>query len=211
MKLDLDINEVLRYMGEGEFNIESLALAKTGIETLEKTYTPRFAYTKLPKTILPLKGNDIAIHLKDCDHVYILVATLGAKVDKEIKLTQYKSMASALALDAAACEGIEKLCDLAELEIINKEFSSGNFVTGRYSPGYGDFPLDIQPTLIQFTDASKKIGLTVNSSNLLIPKKSVTALLGVSNIPTKGKTRGCSTCNLADRCNIRKLGGCNNA
>ena len=51
--------------------------------------------------------------------------------------------------------------------------------TFRFSPGYADFPLEVQPKLLEILDAPRRIGLTVSPSLLLIPTKSVTCILGV--------------------------------
>lgn len=209
MNIKLNLSEVLRYMGQTQEDETAISIAREAIVSLEKIIQPKYTFTKVDKSILTLEGLDIKSHLYSCEEVYILVATLGADLDRHLRLLQYKSMLSALALDAAAIDAIEKVCDEAELEIIKIE--KDNFITKRYSPGYGDFPLGIQPTLVKLTDASRKIGLTVNDNHILFPKKSVTALLGVSKNAVSGILQGCNNCNLAYKCRFKKLGGCNNA
>jgi hypothetical protein len=124
-----------------------------------------------------LRGSDIKTHLDGCDEIIILAATLGLQVDELIRQTEASDMAGAVVLDALASAAIEQLCDDVEKEIklstVNCQLST------RYSPGYGDFPLEVQPELLELLGARKKIGLYVNQSNLLIPRKSVTAILGV--------------------------------
>jgi hypothetical protein len=53
-------------------------------------------------------------------------------------------------------------------------------ITWRFSPGYGDLPLDTHINLLGALDTSRKIGLTVSRSLILIPSKSVTAIIGVT-------------------------------
>ena len=57
------------------------------------------------------------------------------------------------------------------------------FLTDRFSPGYGDFPMESSKDLVGLLDAGRRIGLTVSQSGILIPRKSVTAVLGVSDRP----------------------------
>lgn len=206
MILNLDINEVLRYMGQHETDEQSTKLAKAAIDDILKVITPRYIYAKLQTDRFDLIGNDIKKHLENCDHFYIMAATLGASLDQKLRFLQHKSMLSALALDAAAADAIEKVCDIAEAEIGQTEAAGGNYITGRYSPGYGDYPLDVQPELIRLCDASRKIGLSATDSGILTPKKSVTAIIGVSNSQVVGKKRGCGSCNMASRCQLRKAG-----
>ena len=54
----------------------------------------------------------------------------------------------------------------------------GLTLTGRFSPGYGDLPLTLQPALLERMQAYR-IGLTVNAGGQLQPEKSVTALCGL--------------------------------
>ena len=49
-------------------------------------------------------------------------------------------------------------------------------------------------------------GLCVTDTNLMTPRKSVTAILGVSDHPVKGHLAGCGHCVLRTRCEYRKRG-----
>jgi|GEM_PF-23033 len=131
------------------------------------------------KSPLKLEGGDIHQHLEDCDHALIFAATLGLSVDELIRKTEASDMAGAVVLDALASAAIEQVCDKAEAEIRRKYGT----ITSRYSPGYGDFPLEIQQELLTALNAKKRIGLYANESNLLIPRKSVTAVIGIAAKP----------------------------
>lgn len=52
-------------------------------------------------------------------------------------------------------------------------------INWRYSPGYGNLDISIQRELLKSLDAERTIGLTASSHNILIPRKSVTAIIGV--------------------------------
>ena len=51
-------------------------------------------------------------------------------------------------------------------------------MTRRFSPGYGDLPLSVQPAFAQELDL-ESLGVAVTDSYLLVPQKSITALVGV--------------------------------
>ena len=202
----LDRREILRYMGyAGEEDADIVATAQGAIERLTAIAQPRYRYVKLPDA-MELPGEDIRRHLAGCDSMYLLCATLGAAVDREIRLTERSSMLQALALDAAAGDGIEKVCDHAQAEIRALEGQDGRYITGRYSPGYGDLPMTVQPDVIRLCDAPRKIGLSLTQSGILVPRKSVTAILGASSVPVEGKRRGCGTCSMTASCPFRKRG-----
>ena len=55
-------------------------------------------------------------------------------------------------------------------------------------------------------DASRKIGVTVTDRLILIPRKSVTAVIGISEKEIPQKRRGCSCCNMRKTCPYRKRG-----
>ena len=126
---------------------------------------------------LPLQGEDIKKHLQGCDEIILLAVTIGLQVDELIHRTEAADMSGAVVLDALASIAVERLCDEAikkiQLSTVNCQLST------RYSPGYGDFPLEVQSEILAILDAKKKIGLYVNESNLLIPRKSITAVIGV--------------------------------
>ena len=82
----------------------------------------------------------------------------------------------------------------------------GKYLTGRYSPGYGDWPLAVQPLLAAALDTARRAGLCVTENNLMTPRKSITAILGVSDHPVRGHLAGCGHCVLRTRCEYRKRG-----
>ncbi|MGN1015030.1 MAG: methionine synthase [Butyricicoccus sp.] len=205
-RLVLSRREVLRYMGCQNADEHVIQTAQSAIQRLLSVAQPRYHFVCLPPDALTLEGEDIRRHLAGCDRVYLLCATLGASVDREIRRVAHTSMLEALALDAAAGDGIEKVCDLAQAEIRETEARSGRYITGRFSPGYGDYPLSAQAELIRLCDAPRKIGLTLSRSDVLIPSKSVTAILGASAVPVDGRPRGCGTCSMTATCPFRKKG-----
>jgi 5-methyltetrahydrofolate--homocysteine methyltransferase len=144
---------------------------------LQSVSTPRHIYVKTDMQCALLRGDDIKTHLEGCSEIIILAATLGLQVDELIRQTEASDMAGAVILDELAGAAIEQVCDLAEADIRAKHGK----ITTRFSPGYGDFPLEVQAELLAVLDAKKKIGLYLNQSNLLIPRKSVTAVIGIKS------------------------------
>ena len=82
-----------------------------------------------------------------------------------------------LLLDAAATTAVEQVADQVNEVIDQKAKKQGYATTWRFSPGYGDWPLEIQPQLGKIIK-TEQIGLQVTDNFLLFPRKSVTAIIG---------------------------------
>ena len=149
-------------------------------------------------------GFSIKKHLEGCDRVAVMGLTLGLGIDNLLRKTQIKDMAMTVILDCGASVLVEQLCD--EFEDIIREETGEKYMTFRFSPGYGDYPITEQSRIIRYLDASRKIGLNVTSNSLMIPRKSVTALIGIADHPVKGRLATCGECVLKDKCTLRKEG-----
>ncbi|MFD2385920.1 hypothetical protein [Enterococcus rivorum] len=117
-------------------------------------------------------------------------------------------MSKSLILDACCTEYIEKICDLAECEIEESIAEERLVLNRRFSPGYGDLALDIQPKFLATLEANRRIGLNLSESLLMIPRKSVTAIIGLFDDPKLARPRrkklNCTDCWMNQTCNYRR-------
>ena len=207
IKIDsLDFNEVLRYLGDRKVPMNSSMeniMAECEKEFLS-AIKPRYLYKIITPDSRLLQGESIKEHLKGCEKAVIMCATVGAEVDRLIRRSQVTDMAKAVVFDAMGSVAVEEICNKAE-EIIAQEAKGFN-LTWRFSPGYGDYPIELQKVFLQLMNAPAKIGLCTNDSFLLTPVKSVTAIMGLSKNPIERKRRGCLGCNLVKDCKFRKVG-----
>ncbi len=203
----IDRREAVRYMGGAGvmMNADMERLMDGCEQELLRVMQPKYLYqiVDLPQEAL-LVGGDIRRHLKGCRQAVLFCATLGAAVDRLLRVAQVRDMARAVVLDSMASVAIEQVCRQADESIAAQ--LPGRFLTFRYSPGYGDYPIELQKTFLRLLDAPRKIGLTVSDSCLLVPAKSVTAIAGISDVPVERQRRGCAVCNLRDTCQYRKNG-----
>jgi cobalamin-dependent methionine synthase I len=88
------------------------------------------------------------------------------------------SGADALIVQAVGAALIERHMDAVEDEI-RAELAPGESLLTRYSPGYGDFPLEAQRSILALLDTPRKIGVSLTDSLLMVPSKSVSAVIGV--------------------------------
>ena len=150
-------------------------------------------------------GKDLRRNLQDCEKSILLCATLGPQADTMLRRAQITDMAKALWLDAAASAAIEEVCDQIQVHLSQ---TLGRSLTPRFSCGYGDFPLSQQKDFLALTNAGSAIGLSVSSGGMLIPVKSVTAVMGI--LPEGASPRQaqdpCSLCPMNQTCLLRRKG-----
>lgn len=210
------LSEVFRYLGIGEPVPDELHQQISDMaQRLSSSIRPRFIYKtyslireadtiRIPDAGITLSGQLAGKMLADCDQVVLLACTLGIPFDTMLRTEQARSMSNAVILNACGSVLVESGCDAAEDEI-KKRFPA-SFLTDRFSPGYGDLPLDLQPALCAALDTGRRLGLHVSSSYLLNPSKSVTALIGLSDRPQMARIRGCAYCAMRANCSLRKGG-----
>lgn len=206
----VDRATALRYMGAAgwEPDAASRALMDRAEQKLLDTATPRAVWRQLPLSELPLEGcgQDLERHLRGCEAVVVMAATLGSEVDTMLRRMELTDIALAATADAMASVMLEQVCDALEEELRRAQQGQGQYLTGRFAPGYGDCPLELNDTICLAADSVRGCGIAVTAQHLLVPRKSTTALLGVADHPVTGTMAGCSTCHLRETCVFRKQG-----
>ena len=141
---------------------------------------------------------NLSRNLRDCGQIIVFAATLGTGADHLIQKYNKLQMSKAVIMQAAATAMIEEYCDQV-CTGIREEYESGDrYLRPRFSPGYGDFPLDCQQRLLDSLEAGKRIGIKLTDSLLMMPSKSVTAVMGVSKKPYRCDVKGCESCGKRD-------------
>ena len=204
--------EVLRYLGcPGTEDPATLALVEGCSARLLTAARPKWTYRAFGLAVqtdgvrldcgLLLPGRDLAAHLRGCSRAALLAATLSAPVDALLRRAQAEDLAAAVALDCCATAAVEAVCDLAEAEI-RVRFPGCSFPF-RFSPGYGDLPIELQDPILRLLDAPRRVGLCATDRHILTPRKSVTAVLGISDGEISPQKRGCASCTFRDRCKFQ--------
>ena len=188
----VDLARAARYFGaHGAPDAATLALLQKCAVPLLAAAMPRAVWLLADTPALTeaglLPGEDVHKHLTGCGQAILLAVTLGPGVDAQIRRAGVGDIA-------------------AEAQLRQWAATEGKYLTGRFSPGYGDWDIAVQPMVAAALDTVRKAGLCVTDTNLMTPRKSVTALLGVSDHPVKGQLAGCGHCVLRTRCEYRKRG-----
>ena len=214
--MTLNVDEALRYLGvrsdpDGTLHAQMTAMA----EEVAAKHRPRWVWRAfaidrtegkltLTGTMLTLPGHTAERMLADCRQAVLLVCTLGTAFDAWVRAEQARDMRRAVLLDALGSAWVETGCDTAEQEIAAR--FPGMYLTDRFSPGYGDLPLDVQPELLSAADARRRVGVYDTPSRLMNPQKSVTAVIGITDKPQMARIRGCAYCAMNKTCALRKAG-----
>ncbi len=207
----IDTAQAARYFGaRGTPDESTMALLEKCAVPLLAVATPRAVWLEADADALTeagiLRGGDVTKHLEGCPQALLLAVTLGPAVDAQIRRAGVGDIAAGVASDALGSALAEQAAEAAEAELRQWAAKEGKYLTGRFSPGYGDWDIAVQPLVANALDTVRRAGLCVTDTNLMIPRKSVTAILGVSDHPVKGKLAGCGHCVLRTRCEYRKRG-----
>lgn len=205
--------EIYRYLGYGHVfpTDEVTRLINSCMAEFNQAVSYRACYAKTALHIdeshldidfgfMKVHSQSLIYNLKNCHEAYIFAATTGAMAERLITKQNRISALKGIVTDAIGSASIESFCD--KLNRYLETTLNGQFLRPRFSCGYGDFPLEFQPTILSFLDTSRKIGLNMTDSLMMTPVKSVTAVVGISETPNSCRT-GCVACEKTD-CPYRK-------
>lgn len=213
--MDIRTKEAVRYLGYGRSAVDekTLQLVKDSFAELEEYASVKFTYRifelsfadtdKLTIGNMTIRSKNLAKNLQGCRSAVVLGITLGTAVDLLLKRYSVVDMAKVVVLQACATTLLEEYCDEAQGQIAEELETSRQHFRPRFSPGYGDFSILHQEEILRMLDASKRIGLSMTDNSMLIPTKSVTAVIGISDTKESCHIRGCEACEKLD-CSYRR-------
>ncbi|MCD8199219.1 MAG: Vitamin B12 dependent methionine synthase activation subunit [Phascolarctobacterium sp.] len=203
-----DRAEALRYMGTRKDDIDAGVLADMVYLKLRNEVQARYILQRYSCNVdeggitlecgMRFISKDIARHLRGCGALFILAATLGSRIDTAIRRLTMQSVAEGAAAQAVAAALIEGYCD----EIQEKAETGGLKQRSRFSPGYGDWSIVEQKKIFELLNCPKKVGITLTEGLMMVPSKSVTAVIGLAE-DSGGTVSKCSIC-VNNDCAYRK-------
>ena len=195
-----DLKEVARYLGyrkAGGPDVDVSSLMEKAANEMQSVLKPQAVFeiydlsvVECPRsgcieTTVELKFADLTLHSKDlgrnlngCSKVALLATTIGPQVDALIRRHSSLDSVYASILQATGAMFIEEVVDLVNDEIKKIAGAEGLKTKPRYSPGYGDVPLEIQKEFFRLLPCTR-IGLTLMDTLIMAPEKSVTAFVGL--------------------------------
>ena len=147
----------------------------------------RAVWREYPLRVLPDGALDLGFartdaaslrrHLAGCEGVILFAATAGLEMDRLIRRAEALSPLHGLMMHAIGAAVIEEACDRLCAGLA--EAFPRHALRSRFSPGYGDLPLAMQRDVFAALDCGRRLGLTLTDALLMVPAKSVTAIIGM--------------------------------
>ena len=159
----------------------------------EKNVTCEFSGIKVTS------GN-LLKNLDGCAEIVMMAVTLGSVPDMLVRKAEVRDMLKAYTYQAVGAAMAEAWADEINEKIIVEAKERGLFARPRFSPGYGDFPLEVQKDFERILEMPKTIGVTLSDSLLMTPTKSITAVVGLTEIDSNCEKSGCEQCSMAGKC-----------
>ncbi len=126
------------------------------------------------------RSEALARYMENCRELVLIGATAGrgiiAAIEEE---TNRGNLSRAVIFDAAASEIVDAALDWLSgfyRGLLRRE--NKRLLKRRFSAGYGDFALENQKTVFELL-ALDRLGVRVTEQAILIPEKSVTAVVGI--------------------------------
>ena len=180
-ELKLNINELIARLG-GTMDEVSLSVAKRLLKELQHLIEPCFCFIEAPVNqqnricdfgFTKVESLALSKTLEGYKNACLLAVTLGHEADRFLKAKSLVSPFEQFVADAVASTLIEAACDYAVTKL---PFKTGR----RFSPGYSDLDLSFQEPLLNHLKTFCGCNICLNSSNLMIPTKSITAVMGIT-------------------------------
>lgn len=148
---------------------------------------------------IKLSGPLIAQHLALTDEVVIALCTIGNMLEDYLAQVISDDPLYGMVLDGLGSEAVEVLantfCNQVELQALKE----GLQTSVPLSPGMVGWPVEVgQPQIFKALD-EKLIGVKLTESGMMIPRKSLTLVVGIGKeLTIKGSP--CDYCNLNQTC-----------
>ncbi len=213
--MEISEKEVLRYLGfrqhtPDENTLRFICAVESALQT---EIRPKSIYGEFPLAFLSnrevkigdkvFESEKLRRHLNGCERILVFAATLGAGADSLLRRYSAIDRAKAAVAQAVLAAATESYCDEVCAEIAAKENKNGWYLRPRFSPGYGDMALTAQRDLFALLEITKRTGIVLTQSCLMLPTKSVTAFIGLTRDAQRCDKRGCALCDNTD-CAYRK-------
>jgi cobalamin-dependent methionine synthase I len=150
---------------------------------------------------LSLQGNVATKVMLKAEKVAVVACTIGSRLEELV--TDYFNHGEPLRgvlLDGIANAAVDSLKEKACGLIKDEALLQGCQASGPINPGMPGLPIEVQRELLELVSALE-IGITLTSSGVIFPRKSVSLIIGIGrNMKTWRTTEICAHCNLSDVC-----------
>lgn len=186
----LNLSEIKRYSGLDQYatfpsHLLNQACTEAYILAQPQATWQIYDYDASNATImgsqtLTLEASKIINYLSGSIQIAVMALTIGPELEE--KVSEYftrDEYTSGLLLDAAGTAAVEVAADQVCLFIKNQAAQKGYLTLPRFSPGYGQWDITVQPLILDLAHAHE-INLIATNSCMLMPRKSITAVIGLT-------------------------------
>lgn len=213
--IEADRKEIRRYIGLKNAEVPEVdAMIERCLERLQKVIRPVCVFRTFPVVFedgmpviagKPTFSKDLARNLAGCREAVLLACTISAEADRCIRRAESVSSLEGTVMNACGSALAEAYCESLNREITAKYAEQGIHTKPRYSPGYGDLSLSFQKEFFELLNVTKYTGIVLNDSFMMVPLKSITAVIGLAEDPTDCADSGCETCSKQNDCEYRRM------
>jgi len=213
---NLSVKSVSRYFGGAGYipdkktvtRIQHAITDATALITPSGTFTLCPVSTKSSGEKLFLK-NDVKLSLPSCcvdpgvRFAAAAIGTLGDNLERKCReLARQGKIYQSTLLDAVGTATLDLCGELMSDAIVQSCHRSGLLKGHRFAPGLDGYPLKYQQQLFKIVD-NKSINVFLNSSAIMIPAKSISFFLMLTESQLKiDETTKCRTCRM-NKCQYR--------
>ena len=209
--VEIPVKEVKRYWGyygpiehpeADSFISEAIAALSKGSDPhhICKTFDVKVEGNSVHIADRTIESAALARNLTGCSKAVLFAATIGPACDRLVKRASLKSYTLMSCYQAAGAAAIEAYCDELNDKICAEAKAEGLYPRPRFSPGYGDLAIENQKIWFDLLNITKNTGITLTDSYLMVPTKSVTAMIGLSPVNTPCIKQGCENCSMSSTC-----------
>ncbi len=151
------------------------------------------------------RSKELSSYMRGAVEICAFLVTIGSGIEEEA--SSYMNSGDHLGgylLDRIGSFAVESLAKNVEDGLRHSQSSRDLSVSMRFSPGYCDWPIEDQFKLTEIIDFAG-IGVTLTENCMMIPKKSITAIVGVGPKELFSKIISpCAVCN-TKVCGYRRI------
>lgn len=190
-ELDIPVPEVLRYLGysRADASADDAARVRDVLERVMPVLQPAACWGRFEvgfgedgEIRMPygtVRSFDLSRNLTGCREIFLFAATIGIGFDRLLQGTRLRSMADAAVMQAAGSAAVESFVERLCCRLAEEATKDGLRCRPRYSPGFGDLGLENQKGFFRVLDPARHIGLSLKENCIMVPEKSVTAVVGI--------------------------------
>jgi hypothetical protein len=137
----------------------------------------------------------------EAKELMVLIGTIGPRLEKQASnYTKSGQALRGMLLDGIGSAAIDTLIPESLKPIAAEVASRGYEISSPVNPGMPGFPMTEQWNLMELSQAHK-IGVSLTQSGILIPRKSVSMVVGIGPRMTRWtQAQVCARCSLSETC-----------